>query len=260
MAELQLPKLVARVRFPSLAPLPPSRDTRRAIERCASHMVSDGCVRVFIFGISGAVGGRVARELAARGDEVAGLVRTAEQQSALRAPHMAVSAGDLALATVEDLSAHVTGSDAIVYSAGSNGGKPDVTDAIDAEALARSVEAARRAEVRRFILVSVFPESWRERDLSDDLEYYFAVKKRAEVELTRSELDWVILRPSLLTDDPGQGTVALGPAEIHEQVSRADVALTVAEVVHEPRIRRQILELNSGSTPVRDAVRLALRD
>jgi len=65
----------------------------------------------------------------------------------------------------------------------------------------------------------------------------------------------VILRPSLLVDDPALGTISLGPAEAHGEIARADVAETLTELLLEPRIRRQILELNTGTTPVREAVR-----
>ncbi|MDX3101872.1 NAD(P)-binding oxidoreductase [Nonomuraea angiospora] len=81
----------------------------------------------------------------------------------------------------------------------------------------------------------------------------------AEVVVARSGLDWLILRPSLLTDDPGTGVVSLGPAELHGQIPRADVAETLAALIHEPRIGRQILELNTGDTPIPEAVRRNIR-
>lgn len=40
-----------------------------------------------------------------------------------------------------------------------------------------------------------------------------------------------------------------------EFTKAVDVAETVAELLHEPGIGRQILELNTGSTPIRDAVK-----
>ncbi|WP_370872584.1 NAD(P)H-binding protein [Paenibacillus zeirhizosphaerae] len=85
------------------------------------------------------------------------------------------------------------------------------------------------------------------------------MKKQADIALSRSDLDWLILRPSLLVDDIGTGTVSLGPAEFHGQIARADVAETLAELLHEPRIGQQILELNTGSTPIRDAVKANIR-
>jgi uncharacterized protein YbjT (DUF2867 family) len=211
-------------------------------------------MRVFIVGATGAVGGLLTGMLQGHGDEVNALVRTPGQADLLSARGVRSVRGDLASLSVDDLAEAIAGHDVIVYTAGSNGGSRDVTSAIDGEAVTRAAVAAGRTGVRRFVLVSVLPESWRERDLEDDVEYYFAVKKKAEVMLTRTDLDWVILRPSLLTDEPGRGRVSLGPAELHDSVSREDVAATLAEIVHEPRIRRQVLELNTGEIPISEAV------
>lgn len=40
-------------------------------------------LKIFVVGITGAVGGLLADRLTARGDEVSGLVRTSEQRSAM---------------------------------------------------------------------------------------------------------------------------------------------------------------------------------
>jgi uncharacterized protein YbjT (DUF2867 family) len=213
-------------------------------------------VNVFIVGVTGGVGGLIAQKLRTRGDVVRGLVRRPEQQTALIAQGVHTTVGDLAEMTAEELATTFGDADAIVFCAGSNGGSREVTSAIDGEGVARSVEAARLVGTDRFALVSVLPESWRERDVGEELEYYFTVKKDAEIALSHSDLEWLILRPSLLLDAPGSGTVSLGPAERHGQIARDDVAATLTELVHEPRIRRQILELNDGSTPIRDAVQM----
>ncbi|MER7606731.1 NAD(P)H-binding protein [Nocardioides sp. NPDC127503] len=212
-------------------------------------------MKVFILGISGAIGALLADKLSAGGTEVHGLVRKSAQQVALAARGMETTLGDLSTMSATDLARAATGSDAIVYTAGSNGGAREVTKAIDGDGVTKALEAARLAGIRRFVLVSVLPESWRERDNPDEVEYYFAVKKQADIAVTRSDLDWVILRPSLLVDDPALGTISLGPAEAHGEIARADVAETLAELLLEPRIRRQILELNTGTTPIREAVR-----
>jgi len=142
-----------------------------------------------------------------------------------------------------------------VFAAGSNGGAREVTNAIDGVGILTTIEAARRVGVSRFLSVSVLPEAAREEHLGEDEEHYFAVKKAADIAVVRSGLDWVILRPSRLTDASGVGTVSLSPAEAHGEISREDVAATVAELLHEPRISRQILELDRGNTPIPDAVR-----
>ncbi|MET9359633.1 NAD(P)H-binding protein [Streptomyces sp. NPDC006632] len=210
---------------------------------------------VFIIGITGKVGGLLARELVSGGDAVHGLVRRDEQRPALAALSVDATVGDLAGMSVEALAAAFGDADTVVFAAGSNGGSAQDTKAIDGDGVVKAIEAARRAGVERLALVSVLPESWRERDLGEEVEYYFAVKKEADIALSRSDLDWVILRPSLLVDDVGTGTVSLGPAESHGEIARADVAATLAAVLREPRIARQILELDEGPVPIREAVR-----
>lgn len=216
-------------------------------------------MKVFIIGITGGIGGLLAQKLRSRGDAIHGLVRRHEQQAELETRGLSAGVGDLSSMTVEKLAASLGDVDAIVFSAGSNGGNKDVTKAIDGDGVRKAIKAARLAGIERFALVSVLPESWRERDLGEEVEYYFAVKKSADIALSRSDLNWLILRPSLLLDDPGVGTVALGPAEFHDQISRDDVADTLAELLHEPCIGRQILEVNAGSTSIEEAVRTNVR-
>jgi uncharacterized protein YbjT (DUF2867 family) len=216
-------------------------------------------VDVFIIGVTGGIGGLLAQKLRSRGDAVHGLVRREDQQAELATRGVNAHVGDLSSMTAEQLAAGFGDVDVIVFSAGSNGGSTEVTAAIDGDGVVRAIKAARLAGVERFVLVSVLPESWRERDLGEEVEYYFAVKKQADVALSRSDLNWLILRPSLLLDGPGTGTVSLGPAELHGQIARDDVAATLAELLHEPRIGRQILELNTGSTPIEEAVRANVR-
>src|SRR3712207_3836685 len=131
----------------------------------------------------------------------------------------------------ESLASMLGGVDALVYSAGSNGGTRAVTDAVDGEGVLKALEAARRARVTRFALVSVLPEAWRERERDPDEEHYFAVKKLTDVAVSLSDLDWLVLRPSLLVDRAGTGRVALGPAQPHDEIARQDVAADRKSVV-----------------------------
>ncbi|SDK00275.1 Uncharacterized conserved protein YbjT, contains NAD(P)-binding and DUF2867 domains [Actinopolyspora mzabensis] len=212
-------------------------------------------MNVFIIGITGGVGGLLARKLLSRGVNVHGLVRGEAQRAEWAAQDVNATTGELASMSEKELAATFAEVDTIVFTAGSNGGAKETTKAVDGEGVEKAMAAARAAGVDRFALVSVLPEAWRERELGEEVEYYFAVKKNADIALSRSELDWLILRPSLLLDEPGSGTVSLGPAEFHERIARDDVAETLTELLREPRFGQRILELNTGSTPIRDAVR-----
>ncbi|MFC9056711.1 NAD(P)H-binding protein [Streptomyces sp. NPDC057074] len=78
------------------------------------------------------------------------------------------------------------------------------------------------------------------------------VKRHQDVYLTSTGLDWVIIRPGTLTDAVGTGSVALGAALNFDDVPRDDVAVTLTEAVHQPRLHRIILEL--GTTLIAQAV------
>jgi uncharacterized protein YbjT (DUF2867 family) len=87
-----------------------------------------------------------------------------------------------------------------------------------------------------------------------DFEHYMKVKRQADVHLAQTDLDWVILRPGTLTNEPGTGHVRLGPAIPYGEVPRDDVAAVLAELVHATRVRKVILELTRGQTPIPEAL------
>ncbi|WNG87609.1 NAD(P)H-binding protein [Mycobacterium sp. ITM-2016-00317] len=211
-------------------------------------------MKVFVIGATGGVGHRLMRALIERGDDVRALHRRPEQASDLRAAGAEPFHADLAAMTEDDLASMIAGTDALVFAAGAGGVGAQLTSSIDGEGVSKSIAAARAAGVRRFILVSVFPEAWRERPRDEGFEHYLAVKKQADVELAASDLDWVILRPAELTDRTGNATISISPALIHTTVSRDNVAATLAELVHRPEVSRVILEVTDGPTRIREAI------
>jgi uncharacterized protein YbjT (DUF2867 family) len=209
-------------------------------------------MKVFIVGIGGGVGRRVGEQLVAAGDEPAGLVRQKRQVEALASLGIKAKFGDLVAMSVDELADAVRGATAVVFSAGA-GGK-DATTRIDGDGPGKLAEAAALAGVRRFILVSVFPEAWRERHMDASFEHYMVQKKRAEIALVQTDLDWLIVRPSALLNDPGTGRVDLGLAKVHEEITRDDVATTVVALLKSPNLSRLILEVTGGDVPIAEAV------
>jgi NAD(P)H-binding len=90
--------------------------------------------------------------------------------------------------------------------------------------------------------------------MDDNFEHYMVEKKRAESELVLTDLDWVILRPSAMTNEPGAGTVDLGLAKVHRTIRRDDVAETLIALMENSSITRVILEATGGFTPKDEAV------
>ena len=160
-------------------------------------------MRAVIAGGHGQVGLRLGALLAARGDQPVGLIRAAGQAADLEA-----AGGRAAGARPGRGHARSSwrrpcrGADAVVFSAGAGGrGGAEATNAIDGEAAVKLVDAAAAAGVRRFVMVSVFMDAGRGRDLPDTFENYMRVKRDSDVHLAASDLDWTILRPGTLTDD-----------------------------------------------------------
>ena len=211
--------------------------------------------KVFIIGGAGKVGRRLTRHLSQRGHQVSSLYRNAEQSDELEALGATLVLGSLLDLKVDDLSRHMSGSDVVVFSAGAGGkGGIEMTNAIDGRGLELAVAAARKAGVPRFLLVSAFPEAFRGKEVSDTFENYMAVKKRADVHLVESDLDWVILRPGTLLDSPGTEKVRAGLAIPYGAVPRDDVAFTLVEIIERPAVSRIIIELTQGEIPVSDAI------
>lgn len=212
-------------------------------------------MKVFIIGATGGVGRRVAERLIAQGHQAKALVRRPEQAGALSRQGIDVVLGDIVRDSLDTLADAIKGSDIVLFTAGAGGTDgPEATIAVDGDGPSKVVQAMKIAGVSRFYLVSVFPEAWRERRMDEDFEQYMVEKKKAEAQIVLTDLDWVILRPSALTDDAGVGTIDLGIAKLHEEIRRDDVADTLIALMEHPDIRRSILEVTGGATPTLDAV------
>lgn len=209
---------------------------------------------VFIVGAAGKVGRHLVKQLVEREHRVLALHRRAGQGDELSALGATPVPGDLTAIDMDTLARSMAGSDVVVFTAGAGGAGVDVTNAIDGRGLQLAVDAARQAGVRRFLLVSAFPEAGRNKAMGEGFENYMAVKKRADVYLAATDLDWVILRPGTLKDAAGTGRVTAGPAIAYGDIPRADVAATLVALVEQPQLRRTIIELTEGDHPVDAAI------
>ncbi|RYJ05594.1 MAG: hypothetical protein EON52_10755 [Actinomycetales bacterium] len=83
---------------------------------------------------------------------------------------------------------------------------------------------------------------------------YVEAKRDADAALRTSGLDWTIIRPGGLTDDPGTGKVALGSDVARGEVTRDDVAAVLAEVIDTGHGIGKQWTLMGGDTEIKDAV------
>jgi uncharacterized protein YbjT (DUF2867 family) len=217
-------------------------------------------VRVVIAGGHGKVALRLARALAERGDVAVGLVRNPAHVADVRATGAEAVVCDLEDTTVEDVAAHLAGADAVVFAAGAGPGSGiPRKDTVDRAASALCAAAAEAAGVRRFVQVSAINvERARQAGPDDVFGAYLVAKKAAEDDLRARPLDWTILRPGRLTDEPGTGLVRLARHVTPGEVTRADVAGVLVALLDTGRTVGLVLELVGGDTPIADAVAAAV--
>ncbi|MZE81722.1 NAD(P)H-binding protein [Streptomyces xinghaiensis] len=220
-------------------------------------------MRIVIAGGHGRIALRLERLLAGRGDEVAGLIRNREQGDDLREAGAEPVLCDLESAITEEVAAHLQGADAAVFAAGAGPGSGVARkETVDRAAAELFAEAAERAGVRRLLVVSSMgADSEPPPDTDPVFAAYLRAKGAADAAVrARTELDWTILRPGRLTDDPGTGLVTLAERTGRDAVPRDDVAAVLAALLDEPGTIGRTLELISGTVPVAEAVKAAAPD
>ena len=208
---------------------------------------------VLIAGGHGQVARRLIRLLARDGHTARGLIRNPEHAADLEADGGVPVLCDLER---DDVRPHVVGADAIVFAAGAGPGSGvERKRTVDLGAAVNCVEAAEELGVSRFVIVSSIgaqdpdagPEAMRP---------YLRAKADADARVAASTLDWTIVRPGSLQNDPGTGLVDVS-TELGRRgpVPRDDVALVLAETLQAPNTIGLSFEVFAGDVPAREAVR-----
>ena len=94
------------------------------------------------------------------------------------------------------------------------------------------------------------PERW-----SEDMKPYYEAKADADKFVAESGLDYTVVRPGGLTDDPGMGKVQVAEQlKTGGSVTRDDVALVIAECLTAENTIGKDFDLLGGETPVAEAI------
>jgi uncharacterized protein YbjT (DUF2867 family) len=194
--------------------------------------------RIVIVGGSGKVAKELIRLLRVRGDEAVALFRNQARYDELSELGAVPVVLDIEAASVDDLAAEFGGADAVVFSAGAGGGSAARTHAVDFEGAVAAMAAAEKAGV--------------------SMRPYYEAKHDADVALTESSLDWTIVRPGGLTDDPATGRVTIGEKVEPGSIPRADVAATILAALDDVRTVRRAWEVVGGEHTVAEAIDAAL--
>jgi uncharacterized protein YbjT (DUF2867 family) len=204
---------------------------------------------VVVAGGHGKIGLRLLRLLADGGHRARGLVRNPEHVQELA--DVGAEAVLCDMEGLDDLSGCCAGADAVVFAAGAGPGSgPERKRTVDYGAAVKLMDAG----VRRYVMVSAIsagrPQEW-----SEEMRPYYEAKAGADEQLMTSGLDYTIVRPGGLTDDPGTGMVTVGTDLERGSIPRDDVAAVLLAVLETRSTVGKTFELVSGDTPIEEAVR-----
>jgi uncharacterized protein YbjT (DUF2867 family) len=214
-------------------------------------------MRVVIAGGHGKIAMRLGRLLIGRGDSVVGLIRNQEHAGELTSAGMSAVVIDLEQSSADELAEHLAEADAVVFAAGAGPGSGAARkDTVDRGASVLLAAAAERAGVRRFLQVSAMNLDRAYSEGMDDVfSAYLRAKEAAERDLKdRGGLEWTIVRPGKLTDDPATGKVLLSDSVERAEITRDDIALVLLALLDEPRTAGRTLEVVGGDRDVTESV------
>ena len=188
-------------------------------------------MRVVIAGGHGQIALLLERMLAERGDAAVGVVRTADHVADVEEAGAEAVLLDLEKTDVKSLADVLSGADAVVFAAGGGPASGAARkETVDKGAAVLLADAAERAGVRRYVMVSSMGTENADPVSDDVFQVYLRAKKAADDDLRARDLDWTVVRPGRLTDDPPGGRVQVGKLA-RGSIPRADVAAVLAAVL-----------------------------
>ena len=186
-------------------------------------------MKVLIIGATGATGRILMGEALAQGHEVTALARTPSAVAPEDYRPRVLQGNALDPSSVE---AAVAGQDAVLSALGTRSTRPTT---LFSESTSNVISAMEKHGVWRLVCITGIgtgESKGHSGFLYDKIILPFVVKNvyedkdRQEEAIKQSNLDWVIVRPARLTDEPAKGEyrVFLGGSYRAETISRADVA------------------------------------
>jgi uncharacterized protein YbjT (DUF2867 family) len=208
---------------------------------------------VVVAGGHGQIALRLIELLSGAGHGARGIIRNPDHVADLLAASVDAIVLDLEHADLDP--AALQRADAVVFAAGAGPGSgPERKRTVDYGACVKCADAAVAAGVRRFVVVS----SIGAQDPSaggEAMGAYLQAKADADAHVMGLDLDWTIVRPGSLSDEPGTGRVDVS-TELGRRgpITRDDVALVLATALEEPATVGKVFEVFAGEVPVREAL------
>lgn len=185
-------------------------------------------MKIAVFGATGGTGSEIVKQALERGHVVTAFVRNPDKMM-VKNERLTIVKGDIH--NVKDVEQGVLGQDAVICALGARDLKSTM---IRTEGTINIIEAMKRDNVKRLFVISSMGvgESWNTISLINKVFLSTLLKstrkdhEAQEAAVKTSGLDWTIIRPSGLTNEPRTGNYRVGEnirAKTY-QISRGDVA------------------------------------
>jgi len=206
---------------------------------------------ITIVGGHGSIAQLLYPKLHQKGHSTRGIIRKTDQADRLRELNAEPVVCDIE--KTNDLSGAVGIVDAVIFAAGAGPGSgAERKWTVDRDGAIKLIDAAKKNGINRYVMISAMgldtPRG------SEVFQVYQKAKAEADEALRKSGLDYTILKPGRLTDEPGRGKVDLGKNLERGAIPREDVAHVLAELLDEPSTACLTLDVVGGSTPVSTAI------
>ena len=210
-------------------------------------------MKVAIAGGHGKIARLLEGLLVKRGDAAIGLIRNPDHADDLRElgvePVLCDLEGDC------DVAAAITGADAVVFAAGAGPGSGvERKRSMDLGGALKLIEAAKANGISRYLIVSSMGAAEPPGEGGGAFGEYLRAKSEADRALAASGLDYTIVRPGRLTDDPGSSRVKVAPQLERGSIPRADVAAVLLACLDVENTIGREFDLLSGETPIEEAL------
>ncbi|MCG2587152.1 SDR family oxidoreductase [Rhodohalobacter sulfatireducens] len=208
-------------------------------------------MKITIVGAHGQIAMLLHPILIERGHNVRGIIRKDEQADHLRDFGVEPVIADIE--KLDDISGAVGNVDAVLFAAGAGPGSGAVRKwTVDRDGAIKLMEACHKNGIDRYVIISAMgldkPRG------SEVFRVYQKAKAEADEALRHSGLDYTIVKPGRLTDEPGNGKVSIGKNLERGEIPREDVAEVLAEVFDNPQTIEMEFDLVSGDQSISEAI------
>ncbi len=214
-------------------------------------------MKVLVVGANGQIGKHVVSLLQDSDNfDAKAMIRKQEQVSYFEELGAETALVDLE-GEIEEIAKAAEGVDAVVFTAGSGGhtGK-DKTVMIDLDGAVKTVEAAKQAGVKRFVMISSFDTRRKAiQEANESFAPYVAAKHYADEWLKDADLDYTIIHPGFLTNDEGNKKVTFGMDVEAGKVPREDIARTIVASLENDSTVGKEFQVVGGNTPINEAIK-----